>query len=44
MNSKEQSVNDRIYALERRIEILAQQIDKQSELFRDEDLKIRGLK
>ena len=44
MNSTEQSIVDRINILERRIETLARQIEKQADLFREEDLKARGIK
>ena len=44
MDEKQREMYDRINKLERRIEELSDRIDKQMELFLDEDLKARGLK
>ena len=44
MDEKQREMYDRINKLERRIEELSDRIDKQKELFLDEDLKARGLK
>ena len=44
MDEKQREMYDRINKLERRIEELSDRIDKQIELFLDEDLKARGLK
>ncbi len=44
MDEKQREMYDRINKLESRIEELSDRIDKQMELFLDEDLKARGLK
>ncbi len=44
MDEKHQKIYDRINNLERSIKELSERIDKQIELFLDEDLKARGLK
>ena len=44
MDEKQMKMYDRLNKLERRIEELSDRIDKQMELFMDEDLKARGLK
>ena len=44
MDEKQREMYDRINKLEHRIEELSDRIDKQIELFLDEDLKARGLK
>ena len=44
MDEKHQKIYDRINNLERSIKELSERIDKQMELFLDEDLKARGLK
>ena len=44
MDEKQREMYDRINKLERRIEELSDRIDKQMELFLDEDLTARGLK
>ena len=44
MDEKHQEIYDRINNLERSIKELSERIDKQIELFLDEDLKARGLK
>ena len=44
MDRYEQDIRDRIKELERHIEELSARIEKQAELFREEDLKARGMK
>ena len=44
MDESNRDLYDRISDLERRIEELSLRIDKQIELFLDDDLKARGLK
>ncbi len=44
MDDKQREMYERINKLESRIEELSDRIDKQMELFLDEDLKARGLK
>ena len=44
MDEKQREIYDRINKLERRIEELSDRIDKQVDLFLDEDLKARGIK
>jgi peptidoglycan hydrolase CwlO-like protein len=44
MDRYEQDTIDRIKELERRIEELSARIEKQAELFREEDLRARGMK
>ncbi len=44
MDEKQREMYDKINKLESRIEELSDRIDKQMELFLDEDLKARGLK
>ena len=44
MDENHQKIYDRINNLERSIKELSERIDKQMELFLDEDLKARGLK
>ena len=44
INSNEDDIFARLKELERRIEELSARIEKQTDMFLDEDLKARGLK